>query len=199
MHFQQIYLLVPKYHSFCWCQHFLQKITVFCPKNYLYSKQQYESCVRDFLVPFSVFVRQKVSFTEKITFADSVSGIRPPDCSRMAKNPENENYVKIFQHNAIVKSFWRCFVSLVNFSHWSKIHVNIITGSGIRIAFFYKGLTRNPDVGKTPVWIWTNIWRLGRVTKFGTNVSNRMLLNAAKFQTYSLYRFLVIKRKPTGA
>ena len=35
-------------------------------------------------------------------------------------------------------------------------------------------------------------------TKFGANVSNRMLLNAAKFQGYSLYGFLVIKGKPTG-
>ena len=35
-------------------------------------------------------------------------------------------------------------------------------------------------------------------TKFGTNVSNRMLLNAAKFQGYIFYRFLVIKGKPTG-
>ena len=35
-------------------------------------------------------------------------------------------------------------------------------------------------------------------TKFGANVSNRILLNAAKFQGYSLYRFWVIKRKPTG-
>ena len=34
-------------------------------------------------------------------------------------------------------------------------------------------------------------------TKFGTNVSNRMLLNAAKFQGYSFYRFGVIKGKPT--
>ena len=34
-------------------------------------------------------------------------------------------------------------------------------------------------------------------TKFGTNVSNRMLLNAAKFQGYSFYRFWVIKGKPT--
>ena len=30
-------------------------------------------------------------------------------------------------------------------------------------------------------------------TKFGMNVSNRMLLNAAKFQGYSFYRFWVIK------
>ena len=35
-------------------------------------------------------------------------------------------------------------------------------------------------------------------TKFGANVSNRILLNAAKFQGYSLYRFWVIKGRPTG-
>ena len=34
-------------------------------------------------------------------------------------------------------------------------------------------------------------------SKFGANVSNRMLLNAAKFQGYSFYRFWVIKGKPT--
>ena len=45
-----------------------------------------------------------------------------------------------------------------------------------------------------------NIWRLGQVTdtKFGTNVSNKILLNAAIFQGYSYYRFSVIKGKPTG-
>ena len=35
-------------------------------------------------------------------------------------------------------------------------------------------------------------------TKIGTNVSNRMLPHAAKFQRYSFYRFWVIKGKPTG-
>ena len=34
-------------------------------------------------------------------------------------------------------------------------------------------------------------------TKFGTIVSNRMLMNAANFQGYNFYRFLVIKGKPT--
>ena len=56
------------------------------------------------------------------------------------------------------------------------------------------------EIGNTSVLVLPNIWRLGRVmdTKFGMNVSNRMLLNAAKFQGYSSYRFLVIKRKSTG-
>ena len=35
-------------------------------------------------------------------------------------------------------------------------------------------------------------------TKFRTNVSNRMGLNAWKFQYYSFYHFWVIKGKPTG-
>ena len=98
-----------------------------------------------------------------------------------------------------VNFFWLCFVSLVKFSYWSKFHVNIITGSGIMTIFFYKGLTRNPEIENTPVWVLPNIWRLGRVmdTKFGTNESNRMLLNAAKFQGYSFYRFWAVKKKPT--
>ena len=56
------------------------------------------------------------------------------------------------------------------------------------------------EIGNTSVLVLPNIWRLGRVmdTKFGMNVFNRMLLNAAKFQGYSSYRFLVIKRKSTG-
>ena len=48
--------------------------------------------------------------------------------------------------------------------------------------------------------VFPNIWRLGGVrdTKFGTNISNEMLLHAAKCQGYSFNRFRVIKGKPTG-
>ena len=77
---------------------------------------------------------------------------------------------------------------------------NFITGYGIMTIFFYEGLTRNPEIGNTTVWVLPNIWRLGQVmgTKSGTNVSNRVLLNAAKFQGYSFCRSWVIKGKPTG-
>ena len=64
---------------------FLQKNSVFCPKKYLYSKQECENCVRNFLVLFSVFVRQKITITENITFRDSVSGIRPRDAPNWPK------------------------------------------------------------------------------------------------------------------
>ena len=57
-----------------------------------------------------------------------------------------------------------------------------------------------PEIGNTPVWILANIWRLGqdRDSKFGKNVSNKILRNAAKCQGYSFYHFWVIKEKPIG-
>ena len=46
----------------------------------------------------------------------------------------------------------------------------------------------------------SNIWSVGQVRypKIGTDVSYKMLLNAAKCQGYSFHRFWVIKGKPTG-
>ena len=61
--------------------------------------------MRDFLVQFSVFVREKVTVTENITFADLVSRMRPPDCSKLVKNPKNDNDVTIFRHDVNVKFF----------------------------------------------------------------------------------------------
>ena len=86
-----------------------------------------------------------------------------------------------------------CFVSL-KFSYWCKFHVNIITGSGIMTIFFYKGLTRNPEIGNVHVWVFPNIWRLGRVIDT-MNVSNRMLLNAKKIAGLQLLPFLSYYRK----
>ena len=60
-------------------------------------------------------------------------------------------------------------------------------------------LTKNPEIGNTPIWVFPNIWRLGRWdTKFYMNVSNKMLLNAAKCQDYCFYHFWIVKGKPTG-
>ena len=69
-----------------------------------------------------------------------------------------------------------------------------MTGSVVITIFVYNGLTRNWEIRNTPVWVLTNIWRLGQVrdTKLGTDVSNEKLLNTAKCQGYSFYCFLVI-------
>ena len=127
-----------------------------------------------------------------------MSGIRPPDYSKFAKNSESGNDATIFWHDVIAKFFRRCFSCQVQLL--VQDHVNIITSSGLMTVFFYKGFTRNPDIGNTPVWVLPNISRLGQAmdTKLGTNVSNRMLLSYTKFRGYTFYRFWVIKRKPTG-
>ena len=83
--------------------------------------------------------------------------------------------------------FIRCLVSFLNFL--LSIFVSVINF-----------LTENPEIGSIPIWVLPSTWRLRRVsdTKFGTNVSDEVLLNAAKCQGYSFYRFWVIKGKPTG-
>ena len=59
-------------------------------------------------------------------------------------------------------------------------------------------MTLNPEIRNAPVRVLLNIWRLeqARVTKFDMNVSNKIILNAAKCQDYSLYCFCAIKGKP---
>ena len=115
-------------------------------------------------------------------------------------NWKNGNDVTVCRHDVIVRFFWTRFVSLVKFGNWSKFHVIIITGSGVTTTFFYKGLTRNPKIGNISSRVLPNILRLGRVrdTKFGMKVSNEMLLNAAKCQGYSFYRFWGTKGKTNG-
>ena len=110
------------------------------------------------------------------------------------------NWPKIQKITMTTQFFWHCFVSLVKFSYWSKFHVNIITDSGVMTIYFCKGMTRNPEIRNNPVWVLPNICRLGQVrnTKFGKDVTNEMLQNAAKCQGYSFYRFWVIMGKPTG-
>ena len=107
------------------------------------------------------------------------------DGFKLAINRKNNNDVLSCWNDVIFNFFWRCFVSLFNFSYWSKFHVNIMTGMII--------------FENNSVWVLPNIRRLGlfKGTKFGMNVYIEMLLNVAKSQGYSFYRFWVIKGKPT--
>ena len=98
-----------------------------------------------------------------------------------------------WRHNLLTWRHCRIFFDVVLFLLSSLV-------SAVMDSFFYKGLTRNPRIRNTPVWVFPNIWRLGRVrdTKLVMVVSNKVLPNAAKCQGYSFYCFWVIKRKPTG-
>ena len=151
-----------------------------------------------FLTLFSVFLRKKVTVNKNISFTDYASTICLSDHSELAIHQKTKNDVTIFWHCIIVRFSWRCFVSFVKFNYWSKFPLNIITRSGVMTIYFYKGLTRNPEITDTPVWILPNIWRMGRVPVPNSDGLNKMLLNAAKCQGYSFYCFWVIKGKPTG-
>ena len=135
-----------------------------------------------------------------MSFIDYASGIQLPYCAMLARNWKNHNGVTIHRHDVIIKVLWSFFLFPVKLGYWSKFHVNIITGSGVMTIFFYKGLNRNPEIGITPICVLPNIWGLGwvRDTKFGTNVSDKLLLNSGKCQGCSFYRFWVTKGKPTG-
>ena len=108
-----------------------------------------------------------------------MSRIGLPDCFKLAINWKNSKASQFFNMTSSQFFFWRCFISLVKFSYLSKFHVNIITDSGIMTISFYKGLTRNPNIGNTPVWVLLKIWRLEWVkyTKLDTNNSNNILQN----------------------
>ena len=66
--------------------------------------------------------------------------------------------------------------------------------------YFFKGLTRNPEIGNTPIWVLFNIWRLGQVrnTKFGMDVFNKILLNAANCQGYNFTLSKLLKENQQG-
>ena len=81
--------------------------------------------------------------------------------------------------------------------------LRLVTGqSFMSISSLVLELWQFPFIRDWPEIRKLDIWRLGRVTnrntKFGLNVSNKMLLNAAKCQGYNFYRFWVIKRNQPG-
>ena len=69
-------------------------------------------------------------------------------CSKLTINQKKDNDFSIFRHDVNIKLCWRCFVSLVKFSYWSKFHVHIVTGSGITIIFFIRDW---PEIWKSEI------------------------------------------------
>lgn len=87
------------------------------------------------------------------------------------------------------------FFCPVKFSYCSLFRINIVIGSGVIRICFYKGLTKNPEIGYTPASVFPDIWRLVQImnTKFGAKVLNKMLVNAANYQGYRFYRLLLLR------
>ena len=123
-----------------------------------------------------------------------------PNWSWIGKLTMALQFVDVRSSSFFFLCVWCCRVSFVKFSYRIRFNINIITGSGVLTIFVYTGLTKNAEIGNTPVCVLPNICSLEQVrdTKFGTDVSNEKLLNAAKCDGDSFYCFLVIKWKPTG-
>ena len=178
---------------------FVKKLVFFVQKSTFTQSNSVRAMLKIFKFCFQVLYGKRLLLLKtyfcRLCVRNPASGLL-----KLAKIRKMTMTSQFFDMTSTSQFFWCCFVSLVNFSYWSKFHVNIITDSRIMTIFFYKGLTRNPEIGNTPVWVLPNIWRLGWVmdTKFSTNVSTKMLLNAAKRQGYSFYHFWVITGKPTG-
>ena len=125
--------------------------------------------------------------------------MRPESGFRIAINWKQDNDVTICWHDIIINFTWCCHVSLINFSHWSKFHVNIITGSGVMTISIYKALTRNLEIGIPPPEFCPNSGDWGEL---GIPHSARMSLIKCYWmlqnvRVNSFYRFWVIKGKPT--
>ena len=82
---------------------FCKKLAFFIQKSPLTQSNNVRA-VLDLLVLFSVFVRQKVTFTESRTFSDC---IRNPvsELLQIGQKLKNNNDVAIFRNNVIVKVF----------------------------------------------------------------------------------------------
>ena len=91
-----------------------------------------------------------------------MSGIRLPNCSKSEKRQWRHNLpIWRFAYTTLSIIFDVVFVSFVNFSYWYKFHRNIVIGFGVMTIYFYKGLTRNPNIGNTPIWVLPNEGKLG--------------------------------------
>ena len=113
-------------------------------------------CYRCFSSAFSFC---EVTINEHISVTNYVYEIRLLNCFKSTINRKNNNDVRICWQDIVVSFF--DVILFVKFSYWPKFYVNIITGSGVVTIFFYKELSRIPEIGNTLAWVLPNIWRLG--------------------------------------
>ena len=129
-----------------------------------------------------------------------MSEIRLPDCSKLAINWNIDNdiiFFWIWHHRQIILMgfYFSCQVYLLiqvssQYHDWFWTYDN----------FLLWGIDQKSKNWNCPVWVLPNIWTLGQVrdTRFGTIISNKMLLNATQCQSCNFYCFCVINGKTIG-
>ena len=105
-----------------------------------------------------------------------MSGIRPPDCSKLARNPKNDDGVTIFRHDTNVNFFDNVLFLLSS----------LVTGPSFMSISLVLELWQFPfirdwlelqksEIPPSEFCPTSGRMRQVRNTKFGTNVSNKML------------------------
>ena len=142
----------------------------------------------------TVFVVLQFSINENVSFADYVSEMRVPDYSKSTIKQNNDSDV-IISINDVIFKFFDTFLFSLSILVTGPSSMSISSP----VLQLWQLLTRNPEIGKP--WLsfaqYMETWA-SRNRKFGTDVSNKMLLNAARCPCYIFYRFWVIKGKPAG-
>ena len=118
-----------------------------------------------------------------------MSEIRFPDGCQSAINREKDNDVTIWQHDVIIKFFDVTVSSLITGPSFMSITYPVLE------LWQFSFIKDWANIRKSEIPPFEG---LVSDIKFGTNVSNEMLLNTTKFQVYSFYHFWNIKGKPTG-
>ena len=109
-------------------------------------------------------VTQKSTVNENINFADSASGIQPPDLSKLAKNPKNDNDVITFRHDVIVN-----FSDVVLFLLSSLVNgLSFVSISSLVLELWLFSFIRDgPEIRKSetlpseffPIYVdWDELW-----------------------------------------
>ena len=104
-----------------------------------------------------------------------------------------------FSHIAIFFFFWRFFVSLMEFSYWFRfMSISSLVLELWQFSFIGDWPEiRNSEIPPSEFCLISGDWGKLRILNFLRISTNKMLLNAAKCQGYSLYRFWVLEEKPT--
>ena len=105
------------------------------------------------------------------------SGIRLPDCSKLAINLKNDNDFTIWRHDVIAKFFWSCrfLSSLVTSPIFMSISLLVLE------LWQFLFIRDWPEIRKYPAWVLSNTCRLGQ---------NYLMLLNARFIAFTISEIL---------
>ena len=146
-----------------------------------------------------VFIKYKVTINENVSLTDYASGMRLLDSFKLVINRKYYNDVTNYWHGFIIK-FFDVILFLLSSSVTSPSFISI---SSLDLELWqFSFISDWPEIWKLEItqsefFPMSGEWGELLIQNLGTNVSDEILLNATKCQSYSFYRFWVIKGNPT--